>query len=284
MHFRLVLSRFVTGPIELKDANLKYQRALSLAEDLTADILELRKAGGLSVRGDTRRFEKATSEVQFLTSESTELPTAWSPVIGDIIQNLRAVFDYTWYALATLALGREPTEQEARTIQFPCVKRREDWDGHRHVTHVSREARALAERVQPFQFEDETYLELLVRLSNHDKHRRLHLARLLNVAGGFYVPAPEDCVDCRIPTNSRGEYEVKMNWGNGAFKRIGEDGLLFGIMVEQTGESPDIHLSEAPEFQCEPGITEGDFPLGETLRGLGEFTRDAASQFSPLFK
>lgn len=111
-------------------------------------------------------------------------------IIGDIAHNYRCALDYLWWQLAVRNLGREPTEQEAKAIQFPIFDRPGSWGRHRYFDFVSKDDVAFVEKHQPFSFDTTdgscTALQGLNVLSNHDKHRVLTpvIGRALN---GNYI-------------------------------------------------------------------------------------------------
>ncbi|MDH4557977.1 hypothetical protein E8F11_22845 [Pseudomonas sp. BN417] len=104
------------------------------------------------------------------------LPQDLGLIIGDIAHNYRCALDYLWWQLATHNLGREPTDEEAPSIQFPILKESDKW-GKKGFRFVSLDDAAFVEKYQPFSFDttDDSYtpLEGLNVLSNHDKHRVL---------------------------------------------------------------------------------------------------------------
>lgn len=117
------------------------------------------------------------------------IPARFGPMIGDVIYNLRAALDYAVYEL-TIAHTGHPLEGTA----FPVCRTRQAWgqlDGRTgspagntglyKVRGVSREARAVIKRLQPFHRKKyrKHPVWMLDELCNLDKHRSLHVTTLL---------------------------------------------------------------------------------------------------------
>jgi hypothetical protein len=129
------------------------------------------------------------------------IPVSLSTIIGDALHNLRSALDCAAFDLARWHVQREGqrdlTEPEERACQFPICETQAAFDkffsGTRATLYGPREREAmrgvqparvhdyLAERGQPTHYPreeevDHDPLYLLNKLSNIDKHRRLHLA------------------------------------------------------------------------------------------------------------
>jgi len=103
--------------------------------------------------------------------EVREPPPALAVIFGETIYNLRAALDYVVFELATHDSG---VEQEG--TQFPIEDREDVFRQTRRTTYLkglSEEHIALIESYQPYKGCDWT--GTLRRLSNPDKHRKLHL-------------------------------------------------------------------------------------------------------------
>jgi hypothetical protein len=98
----------------------------------------------------------------------------WGLLIGDAVHNLRCALDHVWWALAIKHLDREPTEQEAPSIQFPILEPGGNWDPGNYPSWVGEEATEIVAEAQPRNGldGDEVHpLAVLRVLSNADKHR-----------------------------------------------------------------------------------------------------------------
>jgi hypothetical protein len=102
----------------------------------------------------------------------------WALIVGDAVQNLRSALDHLMWQLAKRHLSRVPTEQEAKSIQFPEVRRVKDFAGNRYLRYIDTTDVARLKPYQPYKRLNRGELHplpKLIRLSNIDKHRRLHL-------------------------------------------------------------------------------------------------------------
>ena len=125
------------------------------------------------------------------------IPIHFSTIIGDALHNLRSALDCAAYEMARRHVGRDLTEKEELACEFPIRDDPNKLDkffsaGGRQALYGAQERQAIRD-VQPAWLHDEvasrgveelrpreesvTYdpLWLLSRLSNIDKHRRLHL-------------------------------------------------------------------------------------------------------------
>lgn len=96
-----------------------------------------------------------------------------SLILGDVIHCARGALDFTAWQLARKKLGREPTEQEARSIVFPITDYPERFASARVMPFLSAPVRKEMRRHQPHPGSDarNDNLALLQWLSNRDKHR-----------------------------------------------------------------------------------------------------------------
>lgn len=128
----------------------------------------------------TRVSLKARPETQDYVASVrvTPVPLELAVAFGDAVQNLRATLDYMARALV-VADGRDPKDGGRGSTQFPI-----------HLTlparplavhpGISDDALAIIERVQPYKSlaPDKHPLWRLQELSNHDKHRLLHVTAI----------------------------------------------------------------------------------------------------------
>lgn len=96
-----------------------------------------------------------------------------SLVLGDIVHNARGALDFTAWQLAKNKLRREPTEDEARSIQFPITADIHKFNKARLWPLVSPEAKREMLRHQPHTgcAAGNRRLAVLQSVSNRDKHR-----------------------------------------------------------------------------------------------------------------
>jgi hypothetical protein len=166
----------VTGQ-PLDDAIAKLRRANLHIEALRADIREAGQGEPyiISLRED---LDEDTRTLHLRVDRETARPERWGVTIGDALHNLRSALDNGWWQLACLHLGRAPTEEEAKRIQFPILKPEGAWNPGNHRGMVGAVATTFVGELQPDPrgYPADTWhpLAVLNRLSNVDKHRNIH--------------------------------------------------------------------------------------------------------------
>ncbi len=103
-----------------------------------------------------------------LTAPHTNLLPEASAIVGDIVNNLRSALDYLVYELAKHNEG-----EEIRNTQFVITKCPKEFEGQKNtrLKGLTERQIAIIRNVQPFR--GATWTELLVDISNPDKHRHL---------------------------------------------------------------------------------------------------------------
>jgi len=105
-------------------------------------------------------------------------PPEWSLMIGDIVHNTRSALDALTYSLAVKNLGRDPTKDEVKDLQFVIVDDVAAWNRQcdRRLRCLSTTAQQAVESFQPYHRTDASVrhaLSVLRDLSNIDKHRHV---------------------------------------------------------------------------------------------------------------
>ena len=132
--------------------------------------------GGYSFGSD---FDQETEDHVVTLRITEEAPLLrWSPMVGDVLHNLRSALDYLIYQLAIEGSGQDPPPNY-RELQFPIFTREDGNRGYdrlapKQIKGVPGPAQALLKTVQPFDDPSDP-LWTLRELSNADKHRTLHL-------------------------------------------------------------------------------------------------------------
>jgi len=103
-----------------------------------------------------------------------EPPLRFGVVVGDIVHNARSALDHLVWQLVILNGGRP-----GRDHSFPIADHPNDFSAQaaKRLDGVAPRHRAIIESVQPYQGSngpENTYLALLSRLSNVDKHQVVH--------------------------------------------------------------------------------------------------------------
>ena len=265
----------------LTSSRAKFDRAKKHADDLIAEMREASEDEPPAVLATSRRYDPASERVLFIAERVPEIPDHWSLVIGEVVYNLRCALDHLWWALAVDFLGREPTDAEAREIQFPILDRLDPakWEGHRFLSHVSKEAAEKAKPLQCYEKDEgeEPLLRILADLSNTDKHREVKPTLFITSTWSF--PMGElPCRDCHIP-NDGGDppiWESDVEFGTEQ-PRAGD--VVLGVKVVPTGPAPDIDI--APEITGHLGFG-SESPVLLTLKELGRLVFGVINEFAPL--
>ena len=183
----------------------KVNCARSHIDNLAGQASDFLHAGSYEVIPEQQRHRgiqrllrcRHTGETVYRLQISQPIPISFSTVLGDALHDLRSALDCAAYAIAQRYAGRDLTEPEERACQFPiCAKPSELRDFFnrqpRPTLYGPQEQKAIRE-VQPAALHDELAaqgqtelhpraeeveydrLSVLQRLSNIDKHRRLHI-------------------------------------------------------------------------------------------------------------
>lgn len=158
----------------LDDARAKLRRAELHTETLRADIRDVGQGEPYTIplRED---LDENTGILYLRVDRDTARPEKWGLLLGDAIHNFRCALDHGWWQLARQ--HREPTEQEAKQIQFPIPRK---WDSGNYSGTVGKVAAKLTGELQPDPqgYPPDTFhpLAILRDLSNVDKHRNIHTA------------------------------------------------------------------------------------------------------------
>ena len=160
-------------PDALSDARMKVDWARSHLSNLERLVRELETAYGDRVR--VQHDEKERCHIAYAHARAVVDP-GLALIVGDVIHSARNALDYIAWQLATKKLGREPTEREAREIQFPIVKNSDDFASSRVLDYICSEAAKEIERHQPYppymRGDPAKHPLVVLRwLSNRDKHR-----------------------------------------------------------------------------------------------------------------
>jgi hypothetical protein len=193
-----------------------------------------------------RQYEPDEGAVVYRIGGVTQIRDHWSLIVGDAVHDLRSALDHLMWQLGIVYLGRQPKKTEARDIQFPEVRRLRDFNRHRFLKYV---LPADVNRLKPFQPYKRTKrgelhpLPTLVRLSNIDKHRKLHLLVVIPQSASFTnrPDAFRDCVPYPTTSGPQGQpATIIEHIAPGRAPRAGD--LILRIPVRPTGANPDVVL------------------------------------------
>jgi len=205
----------------------------------------------------------------------TGLLESFGTVLGDFVHNTRGALDLVTWRLARLKLGREPTEDEARQIQFPIFNRPEDFAGARVLAFIPDDPTQEIERLQPYHAADPAKhpLALLHWYSNRDKHR-LITPSFGQMTGDSLVWEIEGG-EAQIRPIERDYESEPLRWYEGHIE-------LGRVALEVTSGDPKLSLKRQPSMDIRfsgPGynVDEND------LRRLLDVVRDAVERLERFF-
>jgi hypothetical protein len=275
----------------------KIDRAKGHIEALEAEIYEASDGEPRRVIVG-RRYDADAQEIVFYAEKLPEIRDSYGLLVGDAIHNLRCALDHLWWALATLHLGRDPEEDEAKDIQFPIFTKPSflkpgAWDKHPYLRHVSPDAAAKAYPMQPFVAGTSkpantpmyliNYLALLATLSNTDKHRFLHTAIAVPEKG--YIHIPKRFIDC---TPKSVAADRTPGWFISSFENrtIKLNDPVVRIPVVKTGPNPDVEMQN-PMYVCAVSLVLDEgvlLRMMDALVNLGKHVVACVRDFEPLFE
>jgi hypothetical protein len=191
-------------PHALGGCRLKLERAVAHLGTLNEEIQRFRRSQSHEL---IRDFDPQTGEeLWWVDGVYSDPPDAWSPLIGDILHNLRSALDHLARQLAIRRNYGHDLPSESRAT-FPIFKnrgrfwrKRPDgrWTGLSGATSLLRfpgDARKHVLAVQPYKDGNRAPahpLWALHRLSIEDRHRTLHVVRSAIVDSALQIDEFED--------------------------------------------------------------------------------------------
>ena len=195
---------------------------------------------------------------------------------GEALYNLRCALDYAVRDLAIADSGRDP----GRDSQFPITWKKRDFVNpkgpiqRKMLGLLTPGHRDLIERMQPYKGWDGNKpfrpLADLNRLSNHDKHRLLHVALIGTKVADVYVDhAPRDCriVDMTI----RSFIQRPLEMGTDV------------IWINLADIGPEPHVDVNPHLVPYVGFRDGTDCL-ETLNDIASTVSQVLGALDPILE
>ena len=195
----------------LSDAWAKLEHAKARVNEIARVIPKSLEKGVYSLPL-VREYKRDLNAVVVIVESVPELPENLGLLVGDVIHNFRSALDLAWWQLAVKHLKREPTEDEANSIQFPIRRPGKNLNTGDWAHWVGQDAVNIVEPEQPDKawthevptgpsFVPPT-LGALRYLSNLAKHRFIN-ATFLPLTK-MVVPAihADQFIDC-LPDRSR---------------------------------------------------------------------------------
>ncbi len=162
-------------------AEAKAARAFEHIKTLNEDMLGFFHSHRYAVGG---HYKADTGEIDlYATSVAGKFPIVeWGVRIGDCVHNLRSALDHAVWQLALVHLQRNPTDDEARSIQFPIADTRRRFQDAGVRPFLSDTHFQWLDQYQPYKAGNQAShhkLAILRELSNTDKHRVVHAAAVV---------------------------------------------------------------------------------------------------------
>lgn len=180
------------------------------------------------------------------TWTSPEPPPNLGLILGDLVHCARGALDFVAWQLARKNLGREPTEKEAKRIQFPITSCVTHFGSAQLWPFVSEKARREMLRHQPHPGSDpgNRHLFVLQWISNRDKHR------LVVPLFAFINPplVPKYTFEPPLPPGTRAEWSLWIapdDVADVSYK--GDPATIRWGTVELTPRPPNTHIEIDPQ-------------------------------------
>jgi hypothetical protein len=262
----------VSRPV-LGDASAKLNRGKLYTEALRADIAEAGQGEPYTIPL-REELDEDTGALHIRVDRETVRPEQWGLLLGDALHNFRSALDNGWWEMASHHLRREPTEQEAKQIQFPIVKPGGQWDHGTAKKWVGATAAQYTRELQPdprgYPPDTSHPLDDLRRLSNIDKHRNIN-------------PTVHILHTLRLVINPEGTDPDVMNGIKFTIHHFGGRAAKAGDDVLST---PPGFIERYPKVKFDThqtgfvAIEGGNRSAVTTLNGIAEFVNAALAGFS----
>ncbi len=233
----------------MRSAWIKWARALEHQHVLAREGREF----GVGKSHDYIRFDNLNErgaellKIQWRFKILKPFPERWSVIVGDVLTNLRAALDHTFW---TAALAHDGIPDNPQLVTFPLATTED-----RSFRNKRRDLKPLVspafwdlvESVQPFHYSSpsQSPLEWLRWLSNADKHRAVRVVGRAGVdLGPVVVPNDEEfeIVEERRMTGAIGDGSVV-----GSVKlRLNPQGSRELKLLPTFAYTPSLEVSENP--------------------------------------
>ena len=227
----------------LDNAKLKLERAEQHLETLYPKVQAYLGASEQRMVGEFGEEQVRRAFRRTLESPPVE---EWGPIVGDALANMRASLDHLANQLV-IAAGHQPTNETT----FPIFEEQNDGRLNRRTAGMKAEAVTEVAKLQPYDVPNDIAsaiqrhpLWVLQKLSNIDKHKRIHVIPIAVGIGRIIEPSksqreagaqPGETV-AMLAATPYTEYGVGSPADAIVAIQIPEDGLAFNISYLQ-----DIH-------------------------------------------
>lgn len=264
----------------------KQRRGLQHLNDLDSAIAEWLGEAGIDPKPYriSGEFRPKTCEYVFkgeLLKPIDKEALLWGIILGDALHNLRSALDHLVAQLVLLNTGKRSTNANAFPIcdagstYWSIGKKGEPSKRETTLKGVSDAHKALIDEMQPYRTRIPPTaihaLSALRDLSNHDKHRLIHLTAL---AVDF---RSKEALDDLFIANADAGERVGTAF---APLRYGQETDIFGVKYSCPGPNPDVQVQKDPPLGI--GMSESRARLEHVL-GLGEEVGAMIEVFAPDF-
>lgn len=225
--------------LHLEDAWAKLDRGKALTAELRTEI---EQAGTPNYREIAlrREFDSESSCIIYRVAGRMEVLPHWGLLAGDAIHNFRCALDYLAWQFALRFYDGSIPDKEERNIYFPIVYDATKWS--KNTKHMNPDDVSKIVVSQPFKFADQEGvaipLDLLARLSNMDKHRKVNIvSNVLTKAHVVNDGWPNR--DSMPRLNENGHMVLEHNFSGK--EEVGEEVLRLHIIP--TGPNPDVEIN-----------------------------------------
>jgi hypothetical protein len=244
--------------VDFEDAVLRLERAANQTDSLEQDVAAFLDAnpGGFALN---QNRETGVFTISLVVNKQP--PREWRVVLQEIIGNMRSPFDYVAVAIADAHGGHN------NRTSFPIYAKEKAYrKGVAGKTvNLPEQAVAMIEAVQPYHGGDYVRLDVLRRLDDDGKHKRLHVATSGVVETGLGINYLKG-----HSLHVTGVYSGALNHG---------DPL---ITFTLDGEA-EIHPQFTPEVVMGKGTAAEGRPVVVTLREIHETSAVVIDQFVQAF-
>lgn len=226
----------------------------------------------------SRVYEPTDRAVVYRIERVIQIGEDWPLIVGDAVHDLRSALDHLMWQLAIKHLGRTPTKSEAPNIQFPEIRKLGDFHRSRFLRYVSPSDIDRLKAFQPYRRLKKGQLHplpKLVKLSNIDKHRKIHLLVSIPQSSSF-TNNPDAFRDCLIddrlmPNGAYANIEFIAPRRN---PRVND--AVLRVFVQPTGPNPDVDL----DYRLQAFVGIGRLgPVVPMLEGMAGYVKAVLSEF-----
>jgi hypothetical protein len=243
--------------VDFEDAVLRLERAAKQIKIFEQDVTTF-----LDTNPSTFEIEKnpKTGVFTLRLVVSGQPPAEWRVTLQEVIGNIRSPFDYVMVSLADANGGHN------NRTAFPIYGKPKGYRDNvtAKTVNIPAAAMTIVESVQPYHGGDLKRLDVLRRLDDDGKHKRLHAATSGIVSSGLGIGTV------------RGTLHVIRMYGS-AFKN-GDPLITFTL----DGEA-EMHPNFSPEVVMGKGNAAQGNPMIRTLREIHETAMVVIDQFVQTF-